>query len=152
MFTIRKKFRVEMAHQLYSSFSAACHETIHGHSYVIEIILGSKVLNKDGMVVDFGCLHSLKDMLMEEYDHALLMPADFPTAYLTMLGTFNKKLRVVDMNPTAEWMAETIYHDVNRWLVTMRDISSVDVRVKSVRVHETETGWAEYSEEGDGNG
>jgi 6-pyruvoyltetrahydropterin/6-carboxytetrahydropterin synthase len=151
MFTIRKKFRVEMAHQLFSAFSAACHETIHGHSYVIEIVLGNSHLNRHGMVVDFGTLQSLKEKLMEEYDHALFMPVQFPQEYLTCLGAYNKKLRVIDTNPTAEWMAVTIFADVQKWIAAApeNDVRPSLVRVIAVRVHETETGWAQFGEEGE---
>ena len=36
-YTIRKQFKFEMAHQLKDSYSAACHENLHGHSYVLEL-------------------------------------------------------------------------------------------------------------------
>jgi hypothetical protein len=46
------------------------------------------------------------------------------------------KLRMVDDNPTAEWMARFIAADAERRFPGM---------VTKVRVHETDTGYAEYS-------
>jgi len=138
MHIIRKKYRVEMAHQLASACTGACHETIHGHSYVVELLLTGP-LNDDNMVRDFGSLQYFKDWLMEYFDHALIMPSTLDLDYLTMLGHFNKKMRLVNVNPTAEWMAEFIFKEAG---AILRD----SVKVAEVIVHETETGYASYKE------
>ena len=72
MYTIRKLFRFEMAHQLSKAYSTACSEQIHGHSYVCEIFLKSDQLDETGMVVDFVALKGFLDNIVEEFDHTLL--------------------------------------------------------------------------------
>lgn len=137
----RKIIKVEYAHQLKSSYSAACHETIHGHSGVIEIILSSNKTNDDYMIVDFGQIGAwIKQLIMEKYDHALFMHKDMDSEYLECLKKFNKKLRLTDVNPTAEYFAEDIFNIVQRTLVENNCSATVD----EIRFHETDTGYASY--------
>ena len=120
MFTIRKLMRFEAAHVLSSSYSKAC-QRVHGHSYVVELFFKSKRLNNDGMVLDFGEVKDVAGPLIGKWDHTLITPQDFPGG----------------LNPTAEHMAEYLYKEIK---------TSISM-VSKVRVHETATGWAEYSEE-----
>lgn len=139
---IRKLFKVEMAHQLSKAYSKCCSDTIHGHSYTIEVVLEGQIDEKDGMVVDFGEVKDKIGKIVLEYDHALLMPLDMPDAYLACLSDHNTNLMVVEWNPTAENMARQIFQDISE--VTTQS-SSRKYSVSAVRVHETTTGWAEYS-------
>lgn len=129
--TIRKKYRVEMAHQLDAAITKACSETIHGHSYVVEVFLRGP-LDATGMVKDFGDLAKIKEYVML-YDHALLVPASLGLERLSMLSDHNRKLMVTPLNPTAERMAQDM-------LATLHNIEPL---VFKVRIHETETGYAE---------
>jgi 7-cyano-7-deazaguanine synthase len=129
--TIRKLYRVEMAHQLDAAVTKACSETIHGHSYVIEVFLRGP-LDATGMVRDFGDLTAVKALVME-FDHALIVPASLGVEALSMLADHNRKLVVTPYNPTAERMAIDL-------------LSRLRLReplVFKVRIHETETGYAE---------
>lgn len=132
MVTIRKKYRIEMAHQLVGAFTDECNDTIHGHSYVVEVFIAGEVDHR-GMVIDFGELDEVKREVMR-WDHALLMPNMLPADYLTMLKKHNEKVIVVPWNPTAENLAVQLHDAISRCLLKFE--------VK-VRVHETETGYAE---------
>ncbi len=145
MFKCKKIYRVEYAHQLYSSFTELCHETIHGHSGKIEIEFVSdgnkEKLNKDGMVIDFGEISEyVKEFIMSKYDHALFMPKKFPIGYLNGLKLFNKRLTITDENPTAENFAKWIFYEVDN-ILTEKDLP---VFVNKVTFWETETGCATY--------
>lgn len=145
-YTIRKQYEIEYAHQLYDSFSVACHETIHGHSGIIELFLSSDSLDETQMVIDFGALApEVKSHLMEKYDHALFMPVAFNESdpeYIETLRKFNKKLVITPVNPTAEKFAEMIYYEV---ITILTDMGCQHIHVDKVRFHETRTGYAEYS-------
>ena len=92
MYTVRKKIRVEYAHQLFTSYTNLCHETIHGHSGIIELFLACEGLDNDQMVIDFGKIsNTIKNKIMEKYDHALFMPKSFPAEYLDTLKKYNKR-------------------------------------------------------------
>ena len=136
MHIIRKAFKFEMAHQLSDAVTAACYETIHGHSYTVELFL-SAPLNDANMVLDFGSLGEFKKWLMDKFDHALLIPAVFNAVYKDVLAKHNAKVWFTPENPTAEWMAAVICAEARKQLEPL-------VRVDAVRVHETDTGYAEY--------
>lgn len=140
MHTIRKKYRIEMAHQLTHAVTACCHETIHGHSYVVEVFIRSRSLDENNMVVDFGALTTIRDEIMR-YDHALVMSADHDPAYLRMLKKHNKKLIVLPDNPTAEMMAMKLLVDLRIRMAS--ETRSRPIRIVKVRLHETDTGYAE---------
>jgi len=139
-FTIRKQFKFEMAHQLKEAYSDCCKNTIHGHSYICEVFIESNILlDGTGMVVDFGKFKDLCGEYIDSWDHALVMPNSLPKDYLKMLLKYNKNLKIVDYNPTAEEMARDIFR-------TLRIICKGEsmFNVAKVRLHETATGWAEY--------
>jgi 6-pyruvoyl-tetrahydropterin synthase len=143
LYTCSKKYKFEYAHQLYTSFTTLCHETIHGHSGVVEIVfqrVDSK-LNDDQMVIDFGEISAyVKKHIMEKYDHALFMPDKFDEEYLNILKKYNKRLTIVDCNPTAEYFSACIFMEVNSIL----NIHNLPVKVVEVKFWETETGCAIY--------
>ena len=150
MFSCIKTYRVEYAHQLWSSYTSLCHETIHGHSGKIEIqfIKNNGGIDKDSMVVDFGKISAIiKDHIMTKYDHALFMPKMFPKKYLQCLASYNKRFTVTDENPTAENFAKWIYQEC----ATILKNNGMDVRVESVVFHETETGCAMYTAQDENN-
>ncbi len=135
-YEIRKLFKVEYSHQLSSCFSTACSDSIHGHSGKIEVIFRSEELNKDRMVIDFGEVKSLIGEYIDSFDHALIMPNTMDEKYLSVLSAFNKKMKIVDYNPTAEAMAKDIYDTIKEKISC----------VHKVIFHETDTGWASYEE------
>ena len=139
---VRKLIKVEYAHQLFSSYTTLCHETIHGHSGVIELVISAKKLNSDQMVLDFGELKdTVKKQIMEKYDHALFMPKQFPAEYLDMLKKYNKRLTVTDVNPTCEVFAKMIFEEFGP---VIDKISNYRAKLEYVKFHETDTGYAEY--------
>lgn len=143
MYTIRKMFKFEAAHQLASAYSKLCSEQVHGHSYRVEIFLTSERLNSDGMVIDFGQVKAWIKDYMDSWDHALVVPASFGNKRIATLRKTNKRLLVMRHNPTAERMAEDMFFQIEKEL-SMRAIAPT-VSLLKVRVHETDTGWAEYS-------
>lgn len=144
MYRIRKSFTFESAHQLEDAFTKLCSDTIHGHSYTVEVFLCLDTLDKDGMVTDFGRIkHLFKDIIDGEYDHSLIMPNTTPEDYMEVLGKYNKRLIVTDFNPTAENLAKQLYFE---FLEVIPE--EVNAWISKVRVWETATGWAEFTEEG----
>lgn len=146
MFTIRKQFKFEMAHQLKDSYSAACHENLHGHSYVLELYFKSETLDKYGMVVDFGEVKDVIGKYVDSWDHSLTMPVFFDKAYLDMLATYTKKMRITSYNPTAENMAKAMFGEITKELEKYQreKYGHIHWELSKVRLHETTTGWAEY--------
>ena len=142
MFTIRKIFKVEAAHQLEEGrcFSKACSDSIHGHSYVIEVFLSAEKLDANGMVIDFGQLKELIGKYIDSWDHAIILSDKTAKSYGKDFLAKNKKVKIVPYNPTAEEMAQNMHGYICEDLCWPPDYVKV-------RVHETATGWAEYTED-----
>lgn len=145
MYVIRKKYTVEYAHQLQDAFTKCCYETIHGHTGTIELFIESDTLDPNEMVIDFGELAKIsKSYFRRTLDHALIIPATFDSEYIECLKKYNKKVVVVNSNPTAEYFAESIYWDIKNLLDPIINKGERIFRLQKVRFHETQTGYAEY--------
>lgn len=138
MFSITKKIRFEAAHRLLNH-AGKC-RYLHGHSYVAEITVEAQTLTSpSGMVMDFA---EVKGLIMpwvdENWDHNILLGRGDPMLSLpTMYSIFNGRVPYVfDGEPTVERMAKTLF-------MLVKSLSRDGVRVAAVRIHETETSWAE---------
>ena len=134
---IRKQFKAEVAHRLVSSYSKRC-QSIHGHSYVFEIMFSQGDMNDDQMVMDFGQVKNSINTFMDYFDHTMVVCKDdpFKDILVDMMAMGDMRYMVVPYNPTAEMMAEHIYRHVKQFLPN----------TTAVRVHETKTGYAEYTD------
>ena len=147
MYTIRKKFRFEAAHRLMTSYSTKC-QKVHGHSYVAEVFFSSSDLNEDGMVIDFGKLKNKLAEIFDKFDHSVVLCKDDKIA--ANIGDKEQEqmidfgLVLVDWNPTAENMAKYFYDKI--WEIIYADEELRGPELTAVRIHETETGWAQYAE------
>ena len=144
MHVIRKTYNVEYAHQLRDAYTKECSDTIHGHSGKIEVFFVSDTLDGNDMVIDFGEISGIiKKFIMDIFDHALIVPDSFSKTYLKYLKKYNKKLLVIDRNPTAEYFAESLFWDITNLLKGSLS-SNRSISLWKVRFHETETGYAEF--------
>jgi len=146
MFTIRKLFRFEMAHQLAKAFSRCCSDTIHGHTYTLEVFFKSEVLDETDMVVDFGEIKQLIKEYVESWDHSLVMPGFLNPEYLNMLEKYCANLKIVPYNPTAEAMSRDMFYTIKELVKPIIERSNREIKLHAIRLHETQTGYAEYSE------
>jgi 6-pyruvoyltetrahydropterin/6-carboxytetrahydropterin synthase len=128
-----KQFKFELAHRLVSSYSKKC-QSIHGHSYIAEVILEDEHLNEDGMLIDFGKVKNKLSHLFEAWDHSFMFNTKDVLAdhYKAMLRVVPMRMIEVEYNPTAENMAYHIF----------RACVENGLPIKEVRVQETLTGWA----------
>lgn len=139
MYTIRKKFKFEASHVLDEAFSKDC-LNIHGHSYCMEVFISHKELNEDGMVMDFGRVKARIAPIIGEFDHACII--SFTNTKMKSFLQENKyKYFVMKQNPTAENMCKYFYTEIFNVLSP-----KLNYKLK-IRLHETETGYAEYTEE-----
>ena len=146
MYKIRKLFKFEAAHRLTSSYSKSC-QKIHGHSYKLELILCSEELNEDGMVVDFGMVKDLLKNDLERFDHKFVISSeDADAKEIPNFGTACSDLGivVVPFNPTAENMAKYFYEIIWKKIYENEELRGIEI--EAVRIHETDTGYAEYTE------
>jgi 6-pyruvoyltetrahydropterin/6-carboxytetrahydropterin synthase len=107
----------------------------HGHNGKVVIALEAKLLDKRGMVFDFG---DVKDIVQkwvdEKLDHKMILRSDDPL--IRTLKQMKEPYFVMDTNPTAENLAKLIF-EVAR---------AKKLPVKSVTFWETVSSSATYSE------
>lgn len=142
---IRKLFKFEAAHIVRNAVSERCKYSIHGHSYKVEVCLKGKVNPETGMVMDFIEFKNagITDFL-DKLDHSTIVWGEDSNEYINDIQKHSKRIVYMSHNPTAENMAITFHYEIQKLL----NQYNKDIKVKYVRVHETETGYAE-SEESD---
>jgi 6-pyruvoyltetrahydropterin/6-carboxytetrahydropterin synthase len=134
MFTISKKFEFSASHALDGLPDDHPCARIHGHNYVVELVLQASVLAGPGFVRDYGELKTFKQWLDAWFDHQWL---GYGTLNHYVHGNISPRVShgVVDFNPTAENLAKYFYE----YAITLYP------EVVMARVSETPKTWAEYS-------
>jgi 6-pyruvoyltetrahydropterin/6-carboxytetrahydropterin synthase len=143
---IRKLFKAEMAHATVGAYTKRCHH-LHGHSYKFELYLRSDAPNNAQMVSDF---RAVKDVgigdFFDSFDHAVMLwNKDIRAPIIEKINPDRHLL--VPFNPTAEMMAKSFFFICRAIVESGPKLSGeADARVVRVRVHETDTGYAEFDE------
>ncbi|MGQ9707301.1 MAG: 6-pyruvoyl trahydropterin synthase family protein [bacterium] len=97
MYLVRISKGFSAAHAI-SGSDGRCEE-MHGHNYLVEVVVGAKELNRTGMVVDFLKLRSTLEGILP--DHRLLN-------------------EFYQFNPTAENLARYFYEEMARFYPVVR--------------------------------
>jgi 6-pyruvoyltetrahydropterin/6-carboxytetrahydropterin synthase len=117
-YEIQKEFHFSASHQLLGLPEGHQCGRLHGHNYIVIVVLGSNDLNEHGFVVDYGELKPFKEYIDNTFDHRHLND-------------------VLGFQTTAENMAKHLY-------LFAKDLWP---QVIEVRVSETPKTWARYREE-----
>ncbi|HEU5452306.1 MAG TPA: 6-carboxytetrahydropterin synthase QueD [Terriglobales bacterium] len=102
-------------------------ENPHGHNYKVRITLAGDALDNIGLLYDFKDLKSAMNQIIDRLDHQ----------FLNDIEPFR------ELNPSAENMARFFYTEANSKL---RSATNGRVRVKEVKIWETDTTTATYFE------
>lgn len=118
---------------------------IHGYALAIMIEFEAERLDDRNWVVDFGGLKVLKDRLIKQFDHKLVVAADDPE--LPLLIELDRRgladIQILD-HTGCEAFASVVYTMADGWLA--ENVDSSRVRVRSVTVSEHGANSASYSE------
>lgn len=102
-------------------------EKPHGHNYKVRITLAGETLDEIGLLYDFRDLKQVMNEVIDRLDHQMVNEiAPFDT-----------------LNPSAENMARYFYQEMQ---TRVRQNSNGRVRVKTVKLWETDTTTATYFE------
>ncbi len=152
-FRIAKRFTFDAGHRL-ARHPELCRFP-HGHTYRVEVVLRAEGLDGNDMVCDYQVLKSLVRHELDRLDHAMILSAADPAR--EAFAPFAERLVVLaDGEPTAEVIARHLYRALAASLLPGAEVTSAagvpyrlpdGVRLESVRLWETPTSWAEYSEE-----
>ena len=141
---IRKLFKFENAHIVRGCTSVKCRSSVHGHSYKVEVKFSSNYLDNGQMVYDFGLMKQhLKD-LVEMFDHAVTIWSGDSEEYKTDMKKHSARWVELPVSPSAEQFSRVIFVVIERLMELTNTINGEkEVKLHSVRVHETDTGYAE---------
>ncbi|MGS2741407.1 6-pyruvoyl trahydropterin synthase family protein [Sinomicrobium sp. M5D2P17] len=139
---LTKLFGFETGHALYG-YDGKC-KNVHGHSYKLAVtVIGKPITDsshvKLGMVIDFGDLKKIvKEEIVDPFDHATVFNKNTPHAELAEeLKRHGHNVLLVDYQPTSENMVIDFAEKIKSRLPE-------DVALHSLKLHETETSYAEW--------
>ena len=141
---IRKLFKFENAHIVRECSTKRCKESIHGHSYKVEVLLESKYLDNAGMVYDFGLMkQNIKDII-DSFDHATTIWNKDESSYIEAMKNFSSRWILLPVNPSAEQFARVFFLSIDKLMNLTNMINGEEgVKLHSIIVHETQTGYAQ---------
>lgn len=141
---IRKLFRFEASHIVRGCSTDRCKKNVHGHSFIVEVFLHSDTLDQAGMVLDFGLLKKEVRAFLDCFDHCHLLWRGETSELNDTIKSINERWIEFPFNPTSETLALYMHSVIDKILANKEFKNGEgNVRVKSVRLHETNTGYAE---------
>lgn len=134
-----------MAHIVRGAWTTRCSENIHGHSYQFELFLEGDFPDQGQMLYDFGLIKKYMNDFFDSFDHAIMLKST-DTKLVEFCSEQCMRVLVVPFNPTAEMQAKFIFFVCSKILETVGTKNMAkNVSVHKVIVHETATGYGEYS-------
>jgi len=141
---IRKTFQFENAHVVRDCTTSRCSQNIHGHSYEVEVILHSNFLDRGGMVYDFGLMKLQIKEIIDSFDHAITLGVLDEKSYKDAMKKHSKRWIELPVNPSAEQFSRVFFLLIDRLLqATVMQNGEKEVKLHSIIVHETKTGYAQ---------
>jgi len=145
---IRKLFKFENAHIVRGCSSVKCRSSVHGHSYKVELLFESNFLDNGQMVYDFGLMKQNMKSLVESFDHAIAIWSGDSQSYIDDMKKHSARWVELPVSPSAEQFSRVIYVMISKLLNLTSTVNGEHkVRLHSVIVHETDTGYAQCFEE-----
>lgn len=141
---IRKLFKFENAHIVRGCSSERCRASVHGHSYKIEVLFESDYLDNGQMVYDFGLMKQGMKALIDSFDHSIALWSGDDTLYLEDMKRHSNRWVQLPVSPSAEQFSRIIFVMIDRLLGCTQSINGErEVKLHSIIVHETDTGYAQ---------
>ena len=141
---IRKLFKFENAHIVRGCSTMKCSQNIHGHSYRVEILLKSNYLDNGQMVYDFGLTKLYIKEIIDGFDHAITLWSGDKQEYIEDMKKHSSRWIELPVSPSAEQFSRVIFLLIERVLECTTMVNGErEVKLHSIIVHETETGYAQ---------
>ena len=145
---IRKLFKFENAHIVRGCSTVRCRSSLHGHSYKIELLFESDFLDNGQMVYDFGLMKQNRKALVDSFDHAVALWNEDDTEFINDMKKYSQRWVTLPVSPSCEQFSRVIFIIVDKLLKQTNAINGEkNVKLHSIIVHETETGYAQCFEE-----
>ncbi len=141
---IRKLFKFENAHIVRGCSTVKCRSSVHGHSYKVELLFSSNFLDNGQMVYDFGLMKQNMKALIESFDHSVALWDADDKEYLADMKKHSDRWVQLPVSPSAEQFSRVIFLLIDKLLKLTSSVNGEkEVKLNSVIVHETATGYAQ---------
>ncbi|MGE4419481.1 MAG: 6-pyruvoyl tetrahydropterin synthase family protein [Sulfurimonas sp.] len=141
---IRKLFKFENAHVVRGCSSVKCRSSLHGHSYKVELLFESNFLDNGQMVYDFGLMKQNMKDIVECFDHSVAIWSGDDKEYIEDMKKHSARWALLPVSPSAEQFSRVIFVIIDKLLTLTTTINGEkEVKLHSVIVHETATGYAQ---------
>jgi len=141
---IRKLFKFENAHIVRNCPTQRCSKSLHGHSYMVEVLLESNYLDNGQMVYDFGLMKLYIKDIIDSFDHAVTLWSGDSQGYINDLKKYSSRWIVIPVNPSAEQFSRVFFVIIDKIMqLTTLNNNEKEVKLQSIIVHETQTGYAQ---------
>lgn len=141
---IRKLFKFENAHVVRGCSSERCRASVHGHSYKVEVLFESDYLDHGQMVYDFGLMKQGMKELIDSFDHSTALWDGDDEQYLEDMKRHSQRWVQLPVSPSAEQFSRVIFVMIDKLLSLTQTINGErEVKLHSIIVHETDTGYAQ---------
>jgi len=141
---IRKLFKFEASHMVRNCTTKRCSTSLHGHSFRVEIFLESDQLDFGGMVADFGIVKMFLNDFIDSFDHCYMLWDKESDEVKESIKKLSARWIELPMSPSAESLSIMFYWVIDQIINNIRFANGEEgVTLYAVRVHETDTGYAE---------
>jgi len=141
---IRKQFKFCSGHIVRNCSSERCRKSMHGHNYIIEVFFEADKLDNGHMIMDFGLSKGTIKDFIDGFDHCWQMWDKEPEEFKHFITENSDRWIQMPVSPSAEQYAILFLFVVDKIIkATEFNNGESNVRVSSVKVHETDTGYAE---------
>jgi len=141
---IRKLFKFENAHIVRGCSTVKCRSSLHGHSYRVEVLFESNFLDNGQMVYDFGLMKQNMKALIESFDHAIAIWSGDSSEYILDMKKHSDRWVELPVSPSCEQFSRVIFLMLDKLLELTSTINGEkNVKINSIIVHETATGYAQ---------
>jgi 6-pyruvoyltetrahydropterin/6-carboxytetrahydropterin synthase len=140
----RELFKFENAHVVRGCSTQRCRASIHGHSYKVEVLFESAYLDHGQMVYDFGLMKQGIKELIDSFDHAVAIWDGDDAEYIEAMKVHSNRWAILPVSPSCEQFSRVMFVMIDKlvWFTKMVNGEKM-VRLNSIIVHETETGYAQ---------
>lgn len=141
---IRKLFKFENAHIVRGCSTLKCRSSLHGHSYRVELLFESNFLDNGQMIYDFGLMKQNMKALIESFDHSVAIWSGDDWEYVDDMKKHSQRWVELPVSPSCEQFSRIIFVMIDRLLQLTSSVNGEkEVKLHSVIVHETQTGYAQ---------
>lgn len=137
-------FKFENAHIVRGCSTQKCRSSLHGHSYKVELLFESNFLDNGQMVYDFGLMKQNMKELIDAFDHGVSIWSGDGVEYIKDMKKHSQRWIELPVSPSCEQFSRVFFVMIDRLLQLTNTVNGErEVKLHSVIVHETATGYAQ---------